>query len=129
MTGALLVTLGAARLVAQDDNGPEEAGKEFIAYLARQDFESLHNLMAQDSVRRLGDDGIKALLRDLRLVPDRWEAKAGNAGEAIVTPVFEPRKVICRKEGLFWRVDLIATAAHWWKLDSAAGTRKIIRDY
>ena len=129
--GLLLVTLGAARLVAQSVSpaeGPEETGKEFVAYLARQDFESLRNMVARDSVAQLGDGGVEALLRDLRLLPDRWETK-GEGDTALVTPVFEAKPVLCRREGRFWRVDLLATAGRWMKLDEAAAPRRLIREY
>jgi hypothetical protein len=129
----LAVVTGTAHISAQNntqvEDGPEEAGKEFVAYLARQDIESLRHIVAQDSSRKLGDAGVEALLRALRLIPSRWETRTGESGEVLITPIFEAQPVVCRKEGRFWRVDAIATAVRWMKFDAADGARKIIRDY
>lgn len=133
LAGLVLLALSAARLIAQapadNGDGPDEAGKEFMAYLARQDFESLKNIVASDSFRQLGDAGVDALLHDLRLVPDHWTATADSKGEASVTPIFEARPVVCAREGAFWRVDAIATAARWRKLDATAGPHQLVREY
>jgi hypothetical protein len=133
LCGLITAGTGAARLVAQDtsprEESAEEAGKEFVAYLARQDMESLRNIVARDSFEQLGVGGVEALLRDLRLIPSRWETKNGEAGEVLVTPIFEAQPIICRKEGRFWRVDAIATAWRWKKLDATSGVRTIVRDY
>ncbi len=133
LAGLLVLTLSGARLIAQapteNSDGPDEAGKEFMAYLARQDFDSLKNIVARDSFRQLGDDGVNALLHDLRLVPDRWTATTDEKGDSSVTPIFDAKPVVCRKEGPFWRVDAIATTVRWRKLDAIAGARRIVRDY
>ena len=133
LAGLVLLALSAARLIAQaptdNGDGPDEAGKEFMAYLARQDFDSLKNIVARDSFRQLGDAGVDALLHDLRLVPDHWTSTSSANGESAITPIFDAKPVICRKEGAFWRVDAVVTAARWQKLDSAAGPRSIVREY
>lgn len=122
---AALLTSGTY-LWAQAVPGPEEAGKEFISYLARRDMASLKNIIAQDSINRLGEKGVNDLIKDLRLVPTRWESRA-EGSTAQITPIFEAQPVICRRQGRFWRVDLIATATRWLK--TPAGEAALVRQY
>lgn len=106
--------VGAAHLRAQAPAAPAEIGKEFVAYLTRRDFDSLNNVIARDSFNRLGAQGVRAVLANLNQIPTRWESTS-NGNAAQVTPIYEPMPVICRRQGIFWRVDLIATATQWLK--------------
>ncbi|HEY0072969.1 MAG TPA: hypothetical protein VGB77_02630 [Abditibacteriaceae bacterium] len=123
--GFVIFLFFAAHLRAQKVEGPEEVGKEFVAYLARRDLESLKLIITRDSLDRLGENGVRDVVNELRLVPSRWESKSDGA-TAQVTPIFEPQLVLCRRQGRFWRVDLIATGAKWLKFSGseAAFVRK-----
>ena len=111
---------------AQTAEGPDEVSKEFVAYLARRDFESLNLVIARDSTERLGEKGVRDVLNDLRLVPARWESKS-DGSMAQVTPVFEAQPILCRRQGRFWRVDLIATGAKWLKFSGS--DKEFVRKY
>jgi hypothetical protein len=116
---------GTARLLAAPVAGPDEVGKEFVAYLARRDFESLRNVIARDSFDLLGEEGVNDVLNDLRLVPGSYSTTTDGA-TAQVTPIFSPQPITCRREGRFWRVDLIATASRWL---SATDEKRLLRHY
>lgn len=134
----------------------EEAAKAFMTFLShmaevnpnfnhsypfyryeidnKEDSEIL-DIISRDALEKLKNDGAGHLLGNMVVALKRpvWEAKSESTADektAIVTVVPNSdatREVICIKEGSGWRVDLVATYANWFQLNSAEVEKIFIR--